>query len=382
MSARRPIRLFVDAHVLDQEFQGTRTFIREIYSILADKDDILLFLAAHDIENLKRNFPARGNVHFLPYKSRSSLVRLGREIPAMLKEHDIDYAHFQYITPLFKRGRYIVTIHDVIFSEYPDEFSLQYRILKKFLYKRSALMADIVTTVSEYSERSIRKFLGVGDATPIHIVPNGVGPKFFAPYDRQQSKEFISRKYGVEKPILYVSRIEPRKNHVFLLKAFLELELYKRGYYLALLGHQSIPLPELDMTLEALPEEIRKFIFMSDKVGDADLMEFYRAAEVFVYPSRAEGFGIPPLEAAALQVPVICSNSSAMEQFAFFGEYHIDPYDLPLLKTKLIKILEEQPSAAVLAGLSRIVHEEFSWERAAEALYKAVSLHLPLQLAD
>ena len=374
MSAVRPIRLFLDAHVLDQEFQGTRTFIREIYSLLACKEDVELFVAAFDTENLKRNFPGRENVHFIPYRSRSSLVRLGWEIPEMLKKYRIDYAHFQYITPLFKRSRYIVTIHDVIFSEYPDEFSLPYRVMKKMLYGRAARMADILTTVSEYSERSIRKFLRVGADKPIPIIPNGVASKFFLPFDRRQSADHIAQRYGLQKMILYVSRIEPRKNHVFLLKAFLELELYRKGHYLVMLGHQSIRIPELDDLLRSLPGEVRTFIFMSDSVNDSDLLEFYRAADVFVYPSRAEGFGIPPLEAAALRIPVICSNSSAMEQYRFFGAYHIDPYDLALLKSKLISILDEPPAAAVLEDISRRVQAEYSWEHAAEALYKALSL--------
>lgn len=372
MSTRAPIRLFVDAHVLDHEFQGTRTFIREIYKILIARKELLFFFAANDVENLRNYFPPQENVRYLKYKSRSSIVRLGWEIPAMLRQNDIDYAHFQYITPLFRRRGYIVTIHDVIFSEYPDEFSRSYRIAKKFLYRRSARMAAVLTTVSTYSERSIRKFLDIPAAILIHIVPNGVGPKFFAPYDQERSRAHIAERYGVQNSILYVSRIEPRKNHVFLLKAFLELELYKQGYYLVLLGHQSIKLPELDMLLAGLPPEIRRFVFMSDRVDDADLLEFYRAARVFVYPSRAEGFGIPPLEAAALQVPVICANTSGMEQFGFFGEYHIDPYDLELLKIKLVKLLNQSPAPMELARISALIRERYSWEGAAKALYESI----------
>lgn len=373
MSSSSPINLFVDAHVFDNEFQGTRTFLREIYLLLARRPDIELFLAANDIANLTRIFPQQPNVHFIAYKSHSSLIRLGWELPMLLKKHAIDYAHFQYISPLVKNCKLIVTLHDVIFSEYPDEFSRGYRLMKKFLYKRSAHLADIITTVSEYSARSIRSFLEVPSSIPIHIVPNGVGPKFFAPYDRQRSREYIAGKYGVEKPILYVSRIEPRKNHVFLLQAYLQLELYKKGYHLVLLGSQSIRVPLFDKLLAGLPPEVRQFIFMDHKIDDADLIEFYRAAAVFVYPSRAEGFGIPPLEAAALAIPVICSNSSAMEQFTFFGEYHIDPFDLSLLVDKLQAILENPPSAEHLVELSKTVGREYSWEHAEEIFYQAIS---------
>ena len=107
-------------------------------------------------------------------------------------------------------------------------------------------------------------------------------------------------------------------------------------------------------------------------MDDNDLLEFYRAAEVFVYPSRAEGFGIPPLEAAALGTPVICSNTSGMEQFSFFGEYHIDPFDLDGLKTKLVKILQTPPPSGILEERSALIRQQYSWDRAAEALYESI----------
>jgi glycosyltransferase involved in cell wall biosynthesis len=372
MSASGPVRLFIDAHVFDNEFQGTRTFLREIYLLLAGREDLELFFAANDIENLKRIFPRRPNVHFIAYKSHSSLRRLAWEIPGLLKKHAIDYAHFQYICPLVKSCKYIVTLHDVIFSEYPDEFSRGYRLAKKFLYKRSAWMADIITTVSTYSQKSIRTFLEVPSHIPIHVVPNGVGPKFYEPHDKQRSGDFIFRKYGMKRFLLYVSRFEPRKNHEFLLRAWIELELYKEGIHLVLLGSRTIPVPAFDRLLGELSPEIRNFVFIHDRIDDSDLLEFYRAADVFVYPSRAEGFGIPPLEAAASGTPVICSNSSAMEQFTFFGENHIDPFNLPSLVDRLKFILRTPPSAEQLSALSREVALSYSWEHSADILYRAI----------
>jgi glycosyltransferase involved in cell wall biosynthesis len=374
MIPQKPIRLFVDAHVFDKEFQGTQTFLREIYTLLAQKKDLLLFLAAHDIENLRRNFPASDNIRYVAYKSKSPLMRLSWEIPLLLKRYAIDYAHFQYICPLTKNCKYIVTLHDVIFSEYPEEFSWQYRLIRKILFKRSAGMADIITTVSYYSKKSIRNFLHVDPKIPIHIVPNGVGREFFQPYQKQQSKDRISEKYGMRNFILYVSRIEPRKNHSFLIKAYLDLKLYEQGFHLVLVGHQSIKIPDFDEILERLPEAIRQFIFLNDRIGNSDLLDFYRAADVFVYPSKAEGFGIPPLEAGAMKIPVICSNSSAMKDYDFFGAYHIDPSDLPAFAGKLATILRTPPTQATLDQISQVIHDQYSWEQAAEAFYKILSL--------
>lgn len=371
MKTSSHIRLFVDAHVFDEEFQGSRTFIKEIYSILALKKGISLFLGAYDVDNLKKYFPAAANVFFIKYKSTSGFVRLMYDIPSIIKEYKIQYAHFQYIIPPIKNCRFIVTIHDVIFKEYPQEFSFAYRLYKKLLYRTSALRADIVTTVSEYSKKSIQKYLSVNPDN-IYVVPNGVSIKFFEDYNKQQAKNFIRNKYGFEEFILYVSRIEPRKNHMLLLKAYLQLKLYSKGYYLALLGNRSIRVPEFDEIMNGLPGKIRKFIFINSKIGDDELLQFYRAATAFVYPSKAEGFGIPPLEAAALQIPVICSNTSAMSDFSFFGRDHIDPLNYDLFKTKLTDVLDRLPDETYKNNLSRIIRQEYSWTQSAERLYQLI----------
>lgn len=374
MTPGEPIKLFVDAHVFDKEFQGTRTFIREIYSRLAARAGLELFLAAYDTDQLRQSFPAADNIRFLSYGTRSSVRRLAWDIPRLLRKNKVDYAHFQYICPPVKVCRYIVTVHDVIFSEYPAEFPLTYRMGKKVLFKRSAQMADILTTVSAYSEKSIRRYLCIDPRVPVHIVPNGVAEKFFEPYNRQAAKKRIAGKFGFDRYILYVSRFEPRKNHNFLLKAWLDLRLYEQGYYLVLLGHRSIRIPDFDETIRNLPGRILQYIFLADRVDDTDLMDFYRGAEVFVYPSKGEGFGIPPLEAAALKIPVICSNSSAMAQFSFFGQYHIDPTDINSLKNKLSSILTNPPAADTLEAIARQIREQFSWEYAADQLWNAINL--------
>jgi glycosyltransferase involved in cell wall biosynthesis len=111
---------------------------------------------------------------------------------------------------------------------------------------------------------------------------------------------------------------------------------------------------------------------MNSNIDDTDLLEFYRAAEVFVYPSMAEGFGIPPLEAAAVKIPVLCSNTSAMSDFVFFGEYHFDPGNYSLFKNKLSGIVNSIPDKHVLDNRAAIVQQKYNWERSAEILYRLI----------
>lgn len=368
MPGNHVIKIFVDAHVFDDKFEGTRTFIKEIYSVLSAKTDVHLFLGAYDTGNLENIFPAKENITFIKYRSRSSLIRLAFDIPRIIKKHKIRYAHFQYVAPWIKNCRFIVTTHDLLFNDYPREFPFLYRLTRNFFFKRAALKADILTTVSAYSRNAISRYFHIAEEE-IHIIPNAVSNLFFADYDKKNAEKYVKEKFSVEKIILLVSRIEPRKNHALLLRAFLELELYRRGFNLVFVGKESIKTPDLEMRMDALSEEIKPFVHSYCEVGEDDLLAFYQAAELFVYPSRAEGFGIPPLEAGAVKTPVLCSNSSAMGEFIFFGENHFNTDDLALLKKRMIHIIDNTPGKKEMENISETIKQNYDWVRSAETLY-------------
>ncbi|GAA4736721.1 glycosyltransferase family 4 protein [Flavisolibacter ginsenosidimutans] len=361
------LKIFVDAHCFDTEYQGSRTFVKEIYRAMSVKKDIVLYLAANDIGKLQENFPSGENIVFLKYRSRQSFFRLACEIPLLIRKHRIDVAHFQYITPLFKNCRQVVTIHDVIFNDYPGEFSKGYRLLKGFLYKRSTKTADVLTTVSTFSKTSIQKHLT--NCNPVHVIANGVSKKFFAAHDKEEARAFLKKRYGIENIILYVSRIEPRKNHAALLQAYLDLKAYEKGHHLVFIGHETKPVVALNTMLRVVTPDAKQQIHFLTNIGDEDLLRFYRAAHVFVYPSKAEGFGIPPLEAGAVGVPVLCSSSSAMKEFSFFGDSLFEPMDYERLKKALAAILQKEHDTDNLKKISEQIRAGYSWEASAEKLY-------------
>ena len=328
-SAPVPIRVLVDAHCFDQEFGGSRTFIRELYSQLAKQPGVQIFMAAYHIHLLKESFPSAPGLFFVKYKSRSRLVRLLYDIPRLVRKYRIDYAHFQYISSPWKNCRQILTIHDLLFKDYPGEFPLSYRIVKWFFFRRSAARADIITTVSDYSKNSLEKHLFL-HPDRITVIANAVHDRYFEPYNTAEAKEWVKKKLGFEKYLLCVSRFEPRKNQLLLLSVYLKLRLYEQGFHLLFLGQKSIPVKGFPSLIQSLDPDIMKFIHLAEAASDDGLLKYYQAADLLVYPSRAEGFGLPPLEAAALRKPVICSNTSAMAAYTFFGEDHINPLHILL----------------------------------------------------
>lgn len=372
MTSHSAIKLFIDGHSFDKEFQGTRTFIREIYYEMSKQTDkITFYIGASNVENLKKEFAFMKNCHFVQYSSSSAMQRLNVDIPRIIKEHGIHFAHFQYIAPFRKYCRYIVTTHDILFNDFKEEFSFSYRVVRNLLFRYSIQRADIKTTVSDYSKDRISYHYSI-PSSEIHVVKNGVSDEFYKSYDKQEAQQFIETAYGITDYILYVSRLEPRKNHALLLKSFITQKLYEKGISLVFIGRSTIADSELDHLLNTMPKEAKSHFFRIDQVNNEELLTFYRGARIFVYPSKAEGFGIPPLEAGAMKLPLLCSNKTAMSDFTFFGDRFFDPQDESGFAHKLNELLFSPPDPERCDRIAEEIRKHYSWSASADILLNLI----------
>ncbi|MCF6131472.1 glycosyltransferase family 4 protein [Flavobacterium wongokense] len=360
----KAIRIFVDCHVFDGNFQGTTTYLKGLYSELIKDKKFHFVLGAAKIDFLETIFGTHDNVSYVQYKSGNKFYRLLFDLPTIIKEHHIDYAHFQYVVPPFKNCKYIVTIHDVLFLDFPQYFPLAYRIKNKLLFKSSATKSEVVLTVSDYSKQQIQKHFNVQKVT---VTPNAVDPIYFEPYDKDEVKELVKEKFKTTDYFLFVSRWEPRKNHDRLLKAFVENQHYKKNN-LVFVGNKALENKVYNDYYEALPADIKAKVFSFNKVDYDDLVLLVRGADLSIYPSIAEGFGIPPLESLAANVPTICSNTTAMSDFDFFGDCLFNPLDLNDLKNKIEIGLHDTKTPQKRSEMAA----KFTWQSAAAQFKKAV----------
>ena len=358
------MKLLVDCHVFDGKYQGTRTYLEGLYTHLTQNRDIDFYFAAYDVEKLKTVFGESDNITYIQISNDCSVKRLTFVYPQIIRKYRIDYAHFQYITPFLKCCKEIVTIHDLLFIDYPQYFPLLYRFAKKILFKRAALRADILLTVSKYSQEAIWRHFGI-DETDIHITYNGILPNCSHKID-------VKKKYGIQKYILSVSRIEPRKNYLILLKAFNELSLWDAGYYLVIVGVKDLNYHEFYAYYNSLKEDIKnKIIFL--QVPFDDLVALYANASLFVFPSLAEGFGIPPLEALTYGCPLLCSNATAMSEFEFPDVISFNPLDFEELKRKMKDLLTKYPIN--LQEIRRKILFKYDWAKIADDFYNILEKH-------
>lgn len=351
------MNLFIDCHIFDDGYQGTRTYLEGIYQeAISQAPSINFYLAAIDIENLKKIFGEQPNVYYLKYKCKNKFLRLGWDIPGLIRKYKIDYAHFQYITPLFKCCKEIVTIHDVLFLDFPRYFPFVYRIKNKLLFKAAAKRADLLLTVSEYSREAINRHFHIAKER-IFITFNAIPEQ---PGDEQKEDDSILSKYNLKNYLLYVSRFEPRKNHLLLLKAFVELELFAKGYRLVLVGRKDIGCREYEAYYQMLGPEIKKCILYLS-VDNRELQALYRHCKLFIFPSLAEGFGIPPLEAVVYGANTLCSNVTAMSEFGFFEDKLFNPYDLAELKKKILHFIENNDFQRIDKE-KQIILQKYNWK--------------------
>ena len=378
MKASKKIKLFIDGHSFDREYQGTHVFIAQLYSNLAKlHPEIELYAAARDTKNLQHCLPFIPERNLFTYtKKQPGVLRFVTDIPHYIRKHGFDFAHFQYVAPLSKHQcRYIVTLHDILFKDFSKEFPWTYIAKRNFMFKKCFTGASIRTTVSHYSRARISAHYKM-DPEAISVIPSGVEDGLGVRFTKDEAVMDVAGRFGLKDYILYVSRIEPRKNQYGLLKKYLDLRLYQKNIPLVFVGKESIPDHSFTSVLNQLSPEIGSCIHWYPALPPGDLEKFYKAARLFVYPSKAEGFGVPPLEAAVCQVPVLCSSVTAMGDFDFFDPWRFDPEDDQDFENKFMNILAHPPNEEVLQKTSGIIRNRYNWERTAEKFFQLLNQHL------
>jgi glycosyltransferase involved in cell wall biosynthesis len=308
---------------------------------------------------------AAGNVELIYMPKASALVRLLWLLPRLHKRFRLDILHTQYVIPLWPGNGYAVTIHDILFERFPKYFTRLFVLRSRILMRWSARRADMVFTVSEYSKGELSLRYGLSEAG-IGILPNAVDVTRFYP-GRDGEHHITRRGLSSRGFILSVGRIEPRKNHARLIMAYGRMSGPPPP--LVIVGQRDFRYGEFERALKSLPLT-HKVHVLSD-VGDEELPAFYRHALAFVYPSFAEGFGMPPLEALASGTPVVTSSTTAIPEVIADAGLLIDPTDEAALTAALARVCADTQLRELLIskGLKRA--SRFSWHQSAQVLGRA-----------
>jgi glycosyltransferase involved in cell wall biosynthesis len=268
----------------------------------------------------------------------------------------------------------IVTIHDLIAFRCPRNYPTLFQAYLKFVIRRSIKSADLVLADSHHTQRDIISVLGT-DAGKIAVVHCGTSK----PFRRLSESERTKARAELNLPqeyILYVSNLEPRKNHALLVRAFaLVKQTLRLPHHLIFIGKKGGDYR--DEIKRDYNDEVAKCITIVDYAPPERLALYYNCADLFVFPSLYEGFGLPLLEAMACGVPVIALGTSSVSEVTSDSAVLLPPdTDAESLASEIVSIVssEHRRRALIDKGLRRV--KMFTWDAAAQkllALYRGIA---------
>lgn len=278
-----------------------------------------------------------------------------------------------YNIPIMYRGKLITTIHDIthiLFPQYlPNKFAFYYA---RFMISRAIKQSDYILTVSQNSKNDLIKYFNADDKKII-VTYNGID-NIFVKKDKSEY-EYLYKKYNIEnnkKIILYVGNKKPHKNIDTLIKA-INCTKNKDDYILILTGKGFDGYTQLEELSNEL--NMNEQIKHTGIVTDEELVNLYNLADIFVYPSLYEGFGIPPLEAMACGTPVICSNTSSLPEVVGDSAYLINPYDERAISQAIDNLIDNRELYETLVSKGYERSKLFTWDKCrikTEEVYKKV----------
>ena len=292
------------------------------------------------------------------------IVWMQSQAPRLLERLQPDVVHFTNgIVPMASPVPVVVTIHDMSLTLYPGYHPPRRVLLNRPLVNLAARRADAIITVSESSKRDIVRSYGLSPER-VHVVHEAAAPAFRPIHDLGELTR-VRRQYGLaDRFILYVGTIEPRKNLPKLIEAFARRR--RRGD----LTHQLVcvgPYGWLSRDIEALLDrlQVNDSVLFTGYVPFHDLAALYNLAEMFVFPSIYEGFGLPVIEAMACGTPVITGHVAALDEVTGGAVEHVEALEVEAIGDALVRLAQDRDRRQALrrAGLQRA--QFFSWARAA-----------------
>lgn len=339
---------------------GIGTYTKNLVSNLIENKDIdfdLIWTGKENKEFIKKN------THIFNISGKYGAFYELSYTPNLMKNENVDLYHIPQNGigyPFDWDLKVVVTIHDLIPYTMPQTVGKGY--LNRFLRDMPNIISSScgILTVSEYSKKDILRFFPSYPSKKIYVTPLATNSQF-KPLPKDECKNYIKTYYKINDPyILYLGGFSSRKNVKELILAFSKIKNDLKIPHKLLLGgslkDEGLILQDLVISL-GLQDDILFTGFLEDSL----LPVFYGGAEVFVYPSLYEGFGLPPLEAMSCKTPVITSNLTSIPEVTGDNAILINPYNKDELSYSLLKLLNDDSLKEELSFKGYNKSLQFSW---------------------
>lgn len=283
----------------------------------------------------------------------------------------IDLLHsMAFVTPLLNRIPAIITVYDLSFMHHPERFPRAQRLYLQTQTQRSVTRAQRIVTISESSRADVHHFFGV-PLEHIEVIYPGVAERF-APVSAETLATFKVKTNPPERFILHVGTLQARKNIPTLIDAFSHLQ--DQSIHLVLVGGKGWLYDDIFARVTELGMSNR--VHFTGYVADDVLPLWYQSADMLVFPSVYEGFGLPIAEAMRGGTPVIAANTSSIPEVAGNAALMFNPHDSAELAHCMQSVLNDATLRATMSNNGQKQARKFTWTSAANktaALYHSVA---------
>lgn len=338
------------------------------YKDITLEGNIFNFFNRNDIANDIERLDIKKSVWKLfPY---GIYRRVWRYIPIkynyLFREKSDIYQFFNFIVPPNISGKIITTIHDLTYILYPDTMAPSNRKRLEKDMHHTVRNVDYIITISENSKKNIIKYLGI-DGSKIEVIYPGVDETYKKLLNDDEIT-VVKNKYNIAgKYLLYLGTLEPRKNVETIIRAY---NCYKKAnndnLKLVLAGKKGWLYDSIFKLVKEL--ELEEDVIFTDYIDDEDKAPLYQGAEIFLFPSLYEGFGMPVIEAMASRTPVITSNSSSLPEAAGDAAIITEPLDYKSISDSIERILMDDELRETMINKGIEQADKFDWDVSAEKL--------------
>jgi glycosyltransferase involved in cell wall biosynthesis len=356
------MRVAFDARSLGGNHTGVGTYAANLIGALLDADARFspVLISTEIPESISWAGNERVRTRTRPNARWNNFLWSNVSLRAAIGQSQIDLFHAPgYTKPLGLGVPSIVTLHDVSYAAAKQWYPYSSGFLRQIWYRKSAISADAILTVSEFSRREIIRVYPVRPDHVYSIYP-GVDHRRFFPNRGSEGISELASRYGVQQGfLLFVGDIHARRNIGRIIEALHEV---KRSNAAA----SDLELVVIGRVLESTGAEKHQDVRYLGYIPDSDLPLFYNAARMLVYPSFYEGFGFPIVEAMACGCPVVVSRGTACEEVAGDAGLKVDPASVQSIMKAITTLIENHDLSAkcVESGLARA--GQFQWRRTAE----------------
>ena len=365
------MRIGIDAKSFFTGPVSTRIILQNLLPLLFDLFPHYEWVIFLDKKDRNKDFPYKKKNIITEYVwADNNLLSNLFTLSGQVRKHKVNVMVYQTFPPLVKTVPSIAFIHDVLFQRFPEFFTWKEKLYFKPL-KILARNATRLIATSEYVADELVYHGYTDKRSKIDLMPLGVSPDF-KPLDQHPEElvKEVRKKYHLpEKFILYAGRLNVRKNIEALLKAM--PLLVDKNIALVIVGKEDWKTTDLQQLSQKINSSHQ--IIFTGEISNEELVIIYALAKVFCFPSFAEGFGLPPIEAMASGVPVVVSRTTAIAEVCGDAATYIDPYQ-PISIAQAIDNLLEDKEKYLKMKVSGIEHaRKFTWLNTAKAFVESIN---------